>query len=602
MSNNSSANYKTLKEEFVQSVLAQLDEVKTEIEERNNKISERDDYIYGDAIENKLDIPVGHDFTPVNWLRRAVEIHRDQFMGRGFSVTSTYDSKDISRYEDDPQEMGRVLIENGRNKDYSEQRQRLIEGIIRDNGGVQFFKELAEQAGAVGTAVVKAWYDEKTKKYTLSPVESVENFYAVWSSDDFRRADLYAYVNQVSKHDTLKQYPKLPQDLPTSPLGSPLQYANPGPNNYTSSQPMVTHIEAVGVVPGFKSEKGRLSKCNYGEENEINVVIIGNEIVKLIDDPKKVPNFYVLPNKRIRRRPWGVSDISESAININMTYVETLSDWRTLASKVNFPKIKAFNFPTAAEIPKPKSRAIEILPLGEGQDLQLLQLGDANQFDFKSQLDELKEQFVRETGISRVFFDDPSVTLNSNQALMTSIKPTTDIAEAKKALWEPVLVQMLRDALATLALADDSVKEMVSDEEYELKINWPSILQKEDPVYQQMLLNRFNSNTISLQSYLEAQGETKEEADRIRTELEDTVTAAILGKQVSLLAQTKIQAGMQEEQGQMPGPAGEQARPQINTVAENQPGMGAVSQPGSGAPAVGAAGALAMNEQQNLGA
>jgi hypothetical protein len=185
---------------------------------------------------------------------------------------------------------------------------------------------------------------------------------------------------------------------------------------------------------------------------------------------------------------------------------------------------------------------------------------------------------------------------------MTSIKPTTDIAEAKKALWEPILVQILRDALTTLAMFDSSVKEMIDDDAYELKINWPSILQKEDPVYQQMLLNRFNSNTISLQSYLEAQGETKEEADRIRTELEDTVTAAILGKQVSLLAQTKIQADMQEQPGQMPAPAGGQVRPQVNTVAENQEGMGAVSQPGSGAPAVSAAGALAMNEQQNLGA
>lgn len=595
----SSTNYDNLKNEFVQAVLAQLDEVKTEIEERNEDISERDDYVYGDAIESKLDVPIGHDSTPVNWLRRAVEIHRDQFMGRGFSVTSTYDAEDISKFDGDNEQQKRVLIENGRQKDYAEQRQRLIDGIIKDNGGYQFFKELAEMAGSVGTAAIKAYYDEKTKKYVLSPIETIENFYVVWSSDDFRQADLYAYVNQVSKTRTLERYPKLPQDLPTTPLGKPLDYGKEAPSNYTSSQPMVTHIEATGKIPGFKSEKGRLSKCKYGQENEINVVIVGKEIVKLIDDPKKVPNYYVLPNKKVRRRPWGVSDISDSAININLTYVETLSDWRTLANKVNFPKIKAFNFPSAVEIPKPKSRSVEIIPLGEGQDLQLLNLGDANQFDFKAQLDELKEQFVRETGISRVFFDDPSVTLNSNQALMTSIKPTTDIAEAKKALWEPILKQIFKDALATLATLDSTVKEIAVDDDYELKINWPSILQKEDPVFQQMLLNRFNSNTMSLQSYLEAQGETKEEADRIRTELQDPVTAAILGKQVNVLSQV-IMGTYQPVNSQQPQGGGSPT-PTINTQAQNQEGMGAVSQPGSGAPAVGAGGAIAMNEQQNLG-
>lgn len=590
-------NYENLEQVYVQTLLGQLDEVKTEIEDRNEKIRELDGYIYGDYIENKLDTPVGHDSTPVNWLKRAVEIHRDQFMGRGFTVTSSYDSEDISKYDGDPQEQKRVLIENSKQKDYSEQRQRLIDGIIKDNGGHQLFKELAETSGAVGDSVLKGYYDQKRKKYVLSPIESIENFYAVWSNNNFREAIAFAYLLQENEMTVRSRYKNLPADLPTAPLGSPLAYMEPNPSNYSSGQPMITIIEATGKVKGFKTVKGRIQRCEVGEENEHNVTIVANKVVKLIDDEVKIPNYYILPNKRERRRPWGCSDISDSAININLTYVETLSDWRTLASKVNFPKIKAFNFPNGAEIPKPKSRAVEILPLGEGQDLQLLNMGDANQFDFKAQLDELKEQFVRETGISRVFFDDPSVTLNSNQALMTSIKPTTDKAEAKKQLWEPILVQIFKDAIATLAKVDDSVKEIEVDEEYELKINWPSILQKEDPVYQQMLLNRFNSNTISLQSYLEAQGETKEEADRIRTELQDPVTAAILGKQVSVLSQVVM--GTWQPVGNQTTP--DQANPQINTQANNQEGTGAVSQPGSGAPPVSAGGALAM-QQQNMGA
>lgn len=602
----SSSNYDNLQAEFVQTLLGELDSVKTEIEERNENIKERDDYIYGDRIEKSLDTPMGHDKTPINWLKRAVEIHRDQFMGRGFQVISTYNVKDVP---DDltPEEASAAEVENSRNKAFAEQRKNLIDGIIEDNGGHQLFKELAESAGAIGDAVLKAYYDEDDQKYVLSPIEAVENFYAIWSSDNFREASFYAFINQESKMDVLEDYPSLQQDIPTSPLGAPLKYAEEGPSNYTSSQPMVTIIEGTGKIPGFKSQKGRLSKCKIGQETELNVKIVANKIVRLIDDPKKIPNYYILPNKRQRRRPWGASDISDAAININQTYVETLSDWRTLASKVNFPKIKAFNFPTGADIPKPKPRSVEILPLGEGQDLQLLNLGDANQFDFKAQLDELKEQFVRETAISRVFFDDPSVTLNSNQALMTSIKPTTDVAEAKKALWQPILTQIFKDAITTLALVDSSVKQ-IAEGDWTLRIMYPSVLQKEDPVYQQMLLNRFNANTISLQSYLEAQGESKEEVDRIKDELKDKTTAAILGKQVGAKVQMEMQQEMmeaQQQQQQMMGqpPMAEDQRNQVTTQAENQPGTGVVSQPGSGqATPVSAEGAVNMNQQQMLGA
>jgi len=591
-------NYNELQAEFVQKVLTQLDDVRSEIEERNQNIEKNDKYIYGKQLEQSIDIPVGHDITPVNWLKRGVEIHRDQFMGRGFTVTSTYDAQDISKYDHDPEEQERTIIENGKQMEYAERRQRLIDGIIRDNGGYQLFKDLAEDAGSIGNAVVKGYYDEKAKKYVLSQVESVENFYVVWQNDDFRKANLNVYINQVSKHDTLKMYPKLPQDIETAPLGSPLKYTTEQPDGNFGTQPMVTHIEATGIIPGFKSKNGRLSECEFGKENQVNVRIVGKTIVSLIDDEKKVPNYYILPNKRRRRRAWGEADITDTAIEINRTYIETLSDWRTLANKVNFPKIKAFNFPNGASIPKPKSRAVEILAMGEGQDLQLLNLGDANQFDFRAQLDELKEQFVREVGISRVFFDDPSVTLNSNQALMTAIKPTTDIAEAKKAIWGPILTEMFRDALTTIALYDKDVKEIIVEDEYELNLMWPSVLQKEDPVYQQMLLNRFNSNTISLQSYLEAQGETKEEADRIKTELQDVVSAAILGKQVGALAQLHIQSYQQDQMASQQQGQQEDVRQQVATQGENQEGMGVQSQPGSGAPPVGMEGALAMQNQQ----
>lgn len=605
-------SYRAIEKEFVAAVLATLDEVQSEIGVRNEEIAELDEYIYGDGIAKTIDVPASHDKTPVNWLKRVVEIHKDQFMGRGFQPISTYNSADINSVND-PAEQKAIILENKKAKEYAEKRQDLIKAIIEDNGGFSMWQELAESASAVGTACVKAYYDEDEKKYEITPIESIENVYAVWSHDNFREYDAISYVYQVSKREAISDY-GVPEDVPTSPLGQPLEYNwNVNPLQYTSTQNMVTVLSVTGYISGYAGKNGKIVEVPAGKETEISVKIVGDKIYSLITDEKKLPRYYILPNKRIRRRPWGVSDVTDAAIEINRTYVETLSDWRTVASKVNFPKFKGYGFVAGSEVPKPKPRTVEILPMADGQDIQPLNQGDANQVDFKSQMEELKEQFVRETRISRVFFDDPSITLNSNQALMTSMKPTTDVAEAKKSLWGPILKQIFEDALDTIALYDPTVKEIVeADETASIKIMWPSTMQKEDPVYQQMLLNRFNANTISLASYLEAQGETKEEVDRIREEFENPLTGAILAKQTGGLYQAKLQAGMQQQmaeagfldttQPQQPAGQPSDMRSQVATQGENVPGAGVISQPGSGATAVSPMGALNQNSQQNLGA
>lgn len=534
---NPSTTKEQLDKDFVSTVRTALSDLRGEIDERNTKIAERDDFVYGDRLERSLDIPVGHDFTPVNWLRRSVEIHKVQFMGRPFQIISTSDTKDTNIEDQD--EAARIKVENKKQKAYAELRQNIIDDIIEDNGGHSLFMTGAESASAIGDFIIKAWYDEDESKYVLSPIEAVENCYVLWNKDDYRTFDAFAYASQISKQSAIKDY-GVPSTVATSVLGSPLDYVgSTGSNITTSTQPMVTIMEVTGKIPGWASDKGKLKRVDQGKETSINTIIVGDCVYRVIDEEKKMPRHYILPNKKQRRRPWGEPDISDAAIQINLTYVETLSDWRTVSSKVNFPKFKAFNFGQDAQLPKYQARSVQILPLGENQDISFLSQGDSNQIDFKAQMDELKEQFVRETGISRVLFDDPSITLNSNQALLTSMKPTSDIAETKKQLWGPILVEMFEDALEVLAEWDEDVKQLV-DEDFTLKIMWPSVMQKEDPIYQQMLLNRKNAGTISMQSYLEAQGETKEEIDRIRDEMSDPVTAAMLGNQLPLLATNLI--------------------------------------------------------------
>lgn len=622
------------KEAFINAVRQKFQELESEISERNDKITERDDFIYGDRLENSLDVPIGHDFTPVNWLRRTVEIHKNMFMSRGFKVISTSDMNDLESAADE-EDKKRLEIENQKEQAFAEARMNTIRAIIDDNGGDAFWSTLAENASAVGDVAVKMYWDEDEKKIELCNIESIENLYALWSKDDFRDVDAYAYVYQVSKQEAISEY-GAPDDVQTSPLGSPLEVLSAtGVSNQFSGQPMVSILEVTGKIEGWKSEKGIVKECKIGEETELNALIIGNYLARVIDDPKKMPKYYIFPNKRQRRRPWGASDISDAAININLTYIETLSDWRTVSAKVNFPKYKAFGFAPDQQLPKPESRKIQYLPMSEGQDIQELTESQSNSIDWGRQLDECKEQFVRETGISRVLFDDPSVTLNSNQALLTSMKPTSDIAEAKKQLWAPIITQLFTDALEMLASAKPDVyKDLVDDEtNWGLKVMWPSVMQKEDPVYQSMILNRFNAGLMSIQSYMEAQGDDKEEIDRIRREMTDPITSAVLGKQIPLIAQTIINAATAEIQAwyQMMQPqtqiAAQQAETQQAEAAaqamqgmegvnpngggaaqiapDNQAtggvGMQPVSQPGTGATAAGAQGALNQVVQNNGG-
>jgi hypothetical protein len=651
--------YDDLQKEFIAYARTALGELKSEVAQRNTNISARDSYIYGDLLETSLDIPIGHDRTSVNWLRRTVEIHKIQFMGRPFQTISTYDTKDTSNI-DDEKEKKRVDLENKQKKTFAEMRKNVIDDVIRDNGGHALFMDGAESASAIGDWIIKAWYDEENKKYVLSPIEAVENCYAIWEKDDFRDYSAFGYVYQVSKQVAMNDY-GCGEDVQTSVLGQPLDFI--GENTVSAAmagQPMVTVMEITGSLTGWGSKNGQLKKVKPGNETDMNVLIVGNYVKRIIDDEKKLPKHYIFPNKKQRRRPWGASDVSDAAVQINATYVETLSDWRTVAAKVNFPKFRGYNFGPDITMPKFQPRKIQVLPLGEGQDLQLLPTGDANAQDFKAQMDELKEQFVRETGISRVLFDDPSITLNSNQALLTSMKPTSDIAEAKKQLWAPILIQMFRDAIETIGQYDDTVKELADTEDsWWLKLQWPSVMQKEDPVYQQMLLNRKNAGTISVQSYLEAQGETSEELDRIREEMNDPVTASIHGNSLGEMAHATINkwlgippwgyvvpkvnlrgdltpnqegnvasnfgfndspfppsmgpqgyAGTQANdnqanqgflQGQYPSQTpiqrGPTGAPVQSTPANNQPGTGAVSQPGSGATSTSPQGALDQANQ-----
>lgn len=543
--NNAQGNTESgdLLSEFVGETRSQLATLSGEIALRNRVIQQNDAYVYGDLLTRTLDIPVGHDMTPVNWLRRTVEIHRSQMMGRGFTLSCSYDAIDLDAIQD-PNAKQIQTVEQSKRKDNAERRVKLWDSIVRDNDGKALFAQLAENASAVGGSVIKAWYDESRGKYTLSIVEALEHCYALWSRDNFREYDAFAYVYQVSKEEAALQYGVGP-DVATSPLGMPLAILSTANTiEYISTQPMVTIMEVTGRIQGWTSINGSIQRCTVGDEKPMNIIIVGNEIYRLIDNPLKLPKYYVFPNKLVRRRPWGIPDITQAAVNINQTYIEALSDWRTLASKVNFPKFKYLGFGLGTNLPAPKSRKVEGIPLMAGQDIQPLNMPNSAEIgerDFPNQLAELQNQFVRETGVSRQLFDMPDELSNSNQAMITAMKSIGDLTNAKQQLWSPIILKMATDALDTLAQYDDSIKELVEeDSNWYFRITWPSNANVEDPTYVTTVLNRFNTGTMSVQTLMEHFGETKEELDRIADEMDDPLTAAIHGRMLGLLAEYKI--------------------------------------------------------------
>lgn len=538
--------YTLLVRQFVGEVRSQLATLTGEIALRNKVIQHNDSYVYGDLLSRSLDIPIGHDFTPVNWLRRVCEIHRAQTMGQGFAVTSSYHGQNVDQGTDD-QEKQQIKLQNDQKKSNAERRGELIQAIIRDNGGDQLWARMVEAASCVGTSVLKAWYSPEKGEYKMEMIEAVEHFYAVWSRSNFRSYDGVAFVYQISKQQAVQQF-NVPPDVATSPLGMPLAVLSSANTvEYISTQPMVTIMEINGRWQGWRSDNGIISRCSVGDETPINAIIVGDRMKKIIDDVRYMPHFYVFPNKMIRRRPWGLPDITNAAIAINQSYIETLSDWRTSASRINFPKYKAFGFGMDTQLPKPKPRTTEMIGLGEGQDIQPIQSpgnSSSGQIDFQHQMSELKEEFIRETGISAQLFEHPDAPSNftSNQTMLTAMTSISDQVSARRQLWEPIIVKVFEDALKTLALWDDNIKDLVSDDEnWYLRVEWPPSIRKDDPAHQSMLLNRFVANTMSIQSFMERMGENgNEELDRIRDELEDPTTAAIHGKMVQLLAQYKI--------------------------------------------------------------
>ena len=564
-----------------------IKELDWEIAKRNAYMEKRDRVLYDpEAIFEDLDIKAGFDKTQYNFLPRAKEIHTMQVMGGGFNIITRYDKEDTSLYQDGTPEKQAAELANKKAAIQASNGKDLLDGVVNDNGGNGLFLNMAAVASGFGTGIIKKWIDTDTNMVKLVSIESVENFRAGWSANNFRERDFDAITYQISVDQATRLYGDklLPGEKFSFDEGMDMQVRF----IKQTSRKMVTCIDWVGRHPDI----------NNGEP--FHALVIGGFLAGYDTKAKFFPKYYLFPNREQIRRPWGASDITDQAIDLNKSYIQKMSDYTSLINKILFPMIAARGFEDVS-LPKKEQREVQVFPMSLEQDMHILQFNPMT-YPYQSILSETKEALFRVLGLGRVMIDDPTVSFHSNQALLTGMKSTIDIAEEKQRRWERTFVEMFEDILQDLYTLDPKIKDLVGN--VTLDIEWPSVLRKEDATYSTMLLNNVRGGLISLETYLEKIGiqNVAEEIDRIKVNMNDPVVGAILSANLRTVNQMELQDLMQEQQAQQqasqqpPQQPGQMGGPQPTgaplTPDQNNQQTQPMSQPGSGAPAVSSAGAM----------
>ena len=563
----------------VQGIRTALESVDQEVVDRNEYINERDNLIYDEGyILSKLDIKPGFDATNHNYLPRATEIHSNQVMGRFFSPIVRYDKDDVSLFQEGSQEAEAIKLSNDEKASKAANAKRFIMDILERNVWKEVFGTMTDTASMGGTGLIKKYYDTEEKLPKFSQIESVQHFRTLWADDNFRKIDGDAYIDMISVDSANRVYGQFLKagdhfsEQDTDSLRDDLADQ--------TDLPMITRIEFVGLIPGVN------------ENEAFYALIIGDALIKYEVRKEYFPKFYLFPNKIKLRRPWGLSDISDQAISIQMSYIERMSDYVTLINKILFPIIKAKGFEDT-NLPRKEPREVQMFPMSLDQDMEALQISPLT-YPYDRVINENKESLFRVLGLGRVLIDDPTVSFESSQALVTGMKSTIDIAEKKQARWQRTIVELLEDCLDDYKHFNKDVRDAVGDE-YSIDIEWPSVLRKEDAGFNSMLFNDVSRGLMSLETYMEKKDvrDPQEEIERIKSNMEDPIIGAVIS--ANLRMYNSMELGQHPELAQPP----QQPTNAPLTTDQNQ-GTQPASAPGSGAPAVSPGGAAAT-QQQNLG-
>lgn len=546
------ASQDDLKQALVEDIRGALSLQETSVLKRNNHINHIYDVVYRDGLLQGLPVKKKFDNTRYNFLKRVVEIMSGQLMGRGFRITSTYDKQDLKPYslpapnpqaqqQQDAQKQ-QIEVQNARLQADANLREEMVRSIIKDNGGMSLWNRAAKMGSYSGITIFKHWKDSKAKRYNINLLENPNNFWRKWADSDFRSWDWSCYAYQISESQAYKQYGDY------LPEGEVFEYAVPGGNIWNKARAedindlpvkMVWVIDITGSIDGWKArgngDKATLQRVKRGKEEDFNALIVGGRICSI--STTDLPNYTVINNLEEPLNPWGVSDITEEAIDINRTIMQVAQYWVTLGIKSLFYKLKFKGF-SALNMPANLDMEVQGIPMDPDQDIQEVNTPQNFQ-EFSRIIEWLIEAFVRVTRIGRIMFDDPRALSDSNQSMLTSMKGLIDTIEDKQTRWAPAMVEMFETALRETAPFDKALAEAVnSGDNWQLRVQWAPWLRREDPAFQAMWHNNFNSGLVSPETMMAAVGieNPSEEMDRMRDTLEDPTAAAMVSKQLGEIA------------------------------------------------------------------
>ena len=547
--------------DVIHQLMTHLISYQTDIAERNTYIDKRDRYLYGDGLFETISIPDGFDQTLYNFLRPITTIHASQFMQEGFAMYSRYDKVGNAMLdpEKDAQQIQANKLANMDSETKAFGKKKAIEAIIRDNGGYKIFIDGAQSGSDYGSTLYQMWFDESEKKIRIQLLESIQNWFPIWEDNNFRSRIGDAYVIQTSPLIANQKYQdKIPEGgFPTTIGGDPLttiqglsttltNTAGETVSGSSTRRPMVTVINYTGYLPNIKEVGGEYVTCKDGDETMISFKAVGNVIVNKITNDAHMPRFYYIPNSVVPRRPYGESDLTESALQLNATIIQTKSSQLTRADKVLFPIVQMIGWENGSMPPR-NQREMTLVPMQQGQQIVPVHF-DTQSIEYDRIIADLTKDLLQVSRVPRVLFDDPSVSLNSNQALLTSLRPMIDVVTRKQKNWEPVLTQMFDDALELAALHVPAIAELLganddSTGDNYLYVRWPSVMRKDDPAHQVMLMNDLNAGIKSIDTIMEERGiiDVEEEINRIASAMDDPTRAAIMGKALGQLAHYTIQ-------------------------------------------------------------
>ena len=530
-----------------------VSEMETDINARNTYINRRYDVVYEGGIMTGLRIKSGFDRTQYNYLPRVVDVHAAQVMGRLPQITTRFDTEDLSSFDlghqpgspPDPAAEAAKLqakVRNAQKAAAAEVRTVALRNLMQENKWEEVSDRAAHIQAWAGFCVFKTWKDAAAKTWRMSLLETPQNFVRVWANSNFREHDADIYMYQISAARARRLYGdklKPGEVFAESAVGQAWQRSPQSVDLERDLIKKVWVIDVTGYIPGIApSGDSDVQIVDNGKEEQVSALIVGDKVVQIMT--KDLPLYTVINGEEEVGKPWGKSCISDELIQVNQTMIETMSDWRTASWKVSFPKLKFIGF-DEVDLPALSDRDAQALPLPDlGQDVQPIAMPNTLQ-EFERLMETLWDAFTKLAKVSRVMLDDPSVNTASNAGMMTSMKPLIDVTEAKQKRWSVGLNEMFTSALNSITGFDEALKQAIADQNWQLQVKWPSVLRKEDATYQQMYLNRWNSNTISVRSFIEAMGDDPDdELDRMRDDLTDPTTAAMMGRMLGMIASVNI--------------------------------------------------------------